>query len=311
MPRSSPPLARVPSAPPLREREQRPALRERLAKLTRTLKREHDEYEQAAQAWTPEAEEKKRDARKAREETLHAIEELLEREGEGDRLARLERLPFAAKLVELEAWIVAPAPSVEHRREVVPPPPRASAPVSAVVSVAAVVATIPAIAATKPARAAPPPVPKVPSPIPDRAPAASAAVAQSRLPVIRVAAHKRRRWVVAGVTTMVALVALVLAIGGWQAVHRTGAPTVDEPLALADHTPETFVVALAPHTPGGDKPCPCLCRDVEASPPHVERPATSSLRATSAPMKRPVSPPEPAAPPKPRLAWPSVARGSP
>jgi hypothetical protein len=111
---------------------------------------------------------------------------------------------------------------------------------------------------------------------------------------------------------MVALVALVLAIGRWQAVRRTDAPTVDEPLALADHTPETFVVAPASHNPGAsDKPCPCSCRDVDPSPPRVERPATSPPRATGAPMKRPVSPPQPAVQPKPRLAWPSVARGAP
>lgn len=110
MPKSSPPLAFVWNTPSVRAHDLPPALRERIAGLARRLREAHDEYEQAAQSWTQEAAERKRGARKVREDTLREIENLLAREGETERLAELKRLPFAQKFGELDAWIrVAPA----------------------------------------------------------------------------------------------------------------------------------------------------------------------------------------------------------
>ena len=134
----------------MRAPELRPALRERIADLTRRLRGAHDEYEQAAQSWAQGAAERKRDARKAREETLGEIENLLAREGEGDRLAGLKRLPFAQKFIELEALIggepavqeASPGAS-EARRAAIPAMPaesHESARVSEVVDAEAVVA---------------------------------------------------------------------------------------------------------------------------------------------------------------------------
>ena len=128
---SSPPLARVASAPSAGSQELRPALHERIAELTIRLRSEHDRYERAAQSWTDEAAEDKRQARKAREVTLHEIEALLTHNGEVDRLARLERLPFARKLPELEAWIEVRPAVQEERPLAVPEARRVATPAAA------------------------------------------------------------------------------------------------------------------------------------------------------------------------------------
>src|SRR5215472_14448588 len=124
MPRSSPPLSTMPT--PMLAHALRGDVREQLEELVVRLRSEHNQYEKAAQSWTEQAAENKRDARKAREGTLHEIEQLLAHEGEGDGLAHLDRLPFARKLVELETWIET-KPAAQERR-----------PISEVVSVAAV-----------------------------------------------------------------------------------------------------------------------------------------------------------------------------
>jgi hypothetical protein len=150
-------LAYVINAAPVRVQEPPPAVRERIAELTKRLRSEHDEYERAAQSWTPEAAEKKRDARKAREGTLHEIEQLLARDGADEASAHLARLPFARKLAELEAW-AQPRPATQEKRSVPAEPRRASSraplqaftssgprekdPVSEIVSVSAVIAAV-------------------------------------------------------------------------------------------------------------------------------------------------------------------------
>ena len=73
---SSPPLARIASTPTMGSQELRPALHEQIAELITRLRSEHDRYERAAESWTDEAAEDKRQARKAREVTLHEIEAL-------------------------------------------------------------------------------------------------------------------------------------------------------------------------------------------------------------------------------------------
>jgi hypothetical protein len=132
MPMSKPPLAFAWTAPPVRAQELPVALRERVAGLTRTLRGAHDDYERAAQSWTPEAAEKKRDARKVREETIREIENLLAREVGGELLAGLQRQPFARKLVELETLVAGPPailevpPALSEARRVATPAPVAS-----------------------------------------------------------------------------------------------------------------------------------------------------------------------------------------
>jgi hypothetical protein len=79
--------------------------RERIAELTTRLRREHYEYELAAQGWTREADEKKRELRRARGQTLLDITVMLARLGEVDRLKEIERLPFERKLAHLESFL--------------------------------------------------------------------------------------------------------------------------------------------------------------------------------------------------------------
>jgi hypothetical protein len=81
------------------------SLSEEIAQLTARLRREHEEYESASQSWSPEAEEKKRELRKARAETFVEIGAALECLGEVERLREIERLPFDQKLARLEAFV--------------------------------------------------------------------------------------------------------------------------------------------------------------------------------------------------------------
>jgi hypothetical protein len=121
MTQTTPPPALAHGETSARGRDGRP-LRERVEELTKRLRAEHDEFERAAQSWTPEAEEKKKEARKARETTLKEIQDLLASEGEGERATRIERLPFARKLIELEAWVGITSPRTSQPA----PAPRAS-----------------------------------------------------------------------------------------------------------------------------------------------------------------------------------------
>jgi len=90
--------ATVPDATRARERE-------RIAELTARLRREHDEYERAADSWSRGSGDQKKELRKAREQTLLDIQVVLARLGEVDRLAQLERLPFEKKLAHLESFL--------------------------------------------------------------------------------------------------------------------------------------------------------------------------------------------------------------
>jgi hypothetical protein len=79
--------------------------REKVAELTARLRREHDAFESAARSWTREADEQKKELRKARAQTLLDIQLVLARLGEVDRIKQIERLPFDKKLVHLESFI--------------------------------------------------------------------------------------------------------------------------------------------------------------------------------------------------------------
>ncbi|MDP9000913.1 MAG: hypothetical protein M3O46_12460 [Myxococcota bacterium] len=79
--------------------------RERVAALTARLRREHDEHERATQSWTKDADEKRKDMRKARAQTMLDIQVVLARLGEIERLKEIERLPFERKVVHLESFL--------------------------------------------------------------------------------------------------------------------------------------------------------------------------------------------------------------
>jgi hypothetical protein len=85
---------------PTRARE-----REDIALLTARLRRETADYEQASESWTPEAQEMKRELRKARAKTMLDIQVVLARLGEVERLKAIERLPFERKLAHLESFL--------------------------------------------------------------------------------------------------------------------------------------------------------------------------------------------------------------
>ena len=91
--------------------------REEIAQLTARLRSEHAEYEGASQSWSPGAEEKKRELRKARADTLVEIGTALARLGEADRVQEIERLPFEQKLARLEAFLddLQPGPAAPSR----------------------------------------------------------------------------------------------------------------------------------------------------------------------------------------------------
>ena len=79
--------------------------RDEIAQLTARLHSEHKEYESASQSWSPEAEERKRELRKARADTLVEIATALAWLGEVERIQEIERLPFEQKLVRLAAFL--------------------------------------------------------------------------------------------------------------------------------------------------------------------------------------------------------------
>jgi hypothetical protein len=79
--------------------------RQRIAQMTARLRKEHAAYEQASQSWSRDATNRKKELRKARAQTLRDIQVELARLGEVARLEQLERLPFEAKLAELEAFL--------------------------------------------------------------------------------------------------------------------------------------------------------------------------------------------------------------
>lgn len=79
--------------------------REEIAELTARLRSEHQQYESASQSWSPEAEGKKRELRKARTDTLVKIATALASLGEVERVQEIERLPFEQKLARLEAFL--------------------------------------------------------------------------------------------------------------------------------------------------------------------------------------------------------------
>ncbi|MBX3202883.1 MAG: hypothetical protein KF894_32450 [Labilithrix sp.] len=83
----------------------RAAEREKLAALNAQLKQHHDAYEEAANAWGPEAKSKKREHFRAREETWLEVSVLLARFGEVDRLQGIEKVPFSQRIAQLSDYV--------------------------------------------------------------------------------------------------------------------------------------------------------------------------------------------------------------
>ena len=79
--------------------------RGKVAELTARLRRDHVAFESAAKSWSREADEQKKELRKARAQTLLDIQVVLARLGEVDRIKEIERLPFDRKLVHLESFL--------------------------------------------------------------------------------------------------------------------------------------------------------------------------------------------------------------
>jgi hypothetical protein len=79
--------------------------RDQIAELTARLRREHAAFESAAMGWSREADEKKRELRRVRAQTLLDIQVILARLGEVERLREIERLPFERKVTRLESFL--------------------------------------------------------------------------------------------------------------------------------------------------------------------------------------------------------------
>jgi hypothetical protein len=78
--------------------------KDQLYKLTGELRKAQAAFEQAER---DDSSSKKREARKARENAVLEIKVLLARLGEVERLQKIEKLPFAQKVIELEATLEA------------------------------------------------------------------------------------------------------------------------------------------------------------------------------------------------------------
>ncbi|HEX2687498.1 MAG TPA: hypothetical protein VHN14_12815 [Kofleriaceae bacterium] len=87
------------------------AERRQLNDLLIELSVQNDEYTQASAGWTEDARNRKRDARKQREQTFQRIKVALARLGERDQLARLEKLSFEERISMLDRYLSAAAMS--------------------------------------------------------------------------------------------------------------------------------------------------------------------------------------------------------
>jgi hypothetical protein len=79
--------------------------RDKLATLTGQLKGHHEAYEAAARGWSSDDKAKKRDHFRAREEAWLEISVLLARFGEVERLAGIEKVPFAIRIAQLSDYL--------------------------------------------------------------------------------------------------------------------------------------------------------------------------------------------------------------
>jgi hypothetical protein len=79
--------------------------RGKIGALVIQLRKENEEFAQAAAGWTPDARQRKKDILLTRTQTMIAIDLQLARLGEIALVRELERLPFARKLTRLEEFL--------------------------------------------------------------------------------------------------------------------------------------------------------------------------------------------------------------
>ena len=79
--------------------------RAKIGELVDQLRRQNRDFEEAATAWTQDAIQRKKDALLARGQTMLAIDLQLARLGEVALVRELERLPYARKVLKLEAFL--------------------------------------------------------------------------------------------------------------------------------------------------------------------------------------------------------------
>jgi hypothetical protein len=299
-----------------------------IAELTRRLRTEHDEYESAAQSWTSEAGERKREVRKAREGTLREIEAALLSAGMGDRAAKIEKLPFALKLAELENLVRAlTAPPLESAPPAPAPnggPPLAPSPLPMPVPASSTTASAPpGPAAVAPSASLPPaagvalPWTESASPSPAPAPALPTPESDSEAsPVAHTSifarSHARpeasatetsprrgvRRWTL-GIRITAALVGLAVAVGGWHVTHRSSDASADAPPSAPPSVQTVSTEVLEPDLPSPRVEVPSPSGDAltpSAGPSGVAAPPPGRHTMTPLPRAPRIRPSKPGAP---------------
>jgi hypothetical protein len=76
-----------------------------LATLINSLSSQNAAFERAASEWTDDARMQKRELRKQREQTFQRIKVTLARLGAREQMSRLEKLPFDARIADLERYL--------------------------------------------------------------------------------------------------------------------------------------------------------------------------------------------------------------
>jgi hypothetical protein len=84
------------------------AERRQLGDLLIVLSLQNDDFHRAADGWTHDDKAKKRELRKAREQTFQRIKVTLARLGEREQLTRLEKLPFDERIAQLDKFLSTP-----------------------------------------------------------------------------------------------------------------------------------------------------------------------------------------------------------
>jgi hypothetical protein len=87
------------------------AERRELGDLLIVLSLQNDDFVRVSESWTDDAQARKRQLRKDREQTYQKIKIALARLGERDQLAHLEKQPFKERIASLDKYLSAPPPA--------------------------------------------------------------------------------------------------------------------------------------------------------------------------------------------------------
>jgi hypothetical protein len=82
--------------------------RKQLQDLVIVMSLQNDDYRHAAAGWSDADRAKKRELRKAREQTFQRVKVALARLGDREQLARLDKLPFDDRIAALDRYLSAP-----------------------------------------------------------------------------------------------------------------------------------------------------------------------------------------------------------